>query len=47
VSVFLLVSYLALARPDIQPEVGVAPDSTPPLGSHPEYVTVPAEIDGD
>ena len=42
---FLLVSYLAIARPDIQPEVGVASESRQPLGVAPGYVTVQAEID--
>jgi uncharacterized membrane-anchored protein len=43
VSVFLLVSYLAIARPDIQPEAGIAAESPQPLGATPEYVTVPAD----
>jgi uncharacterized membrane-anchored protein len=38
-SVLLLVSYLAVARPDIQPEVAVSADNAPPLGAAPGYVT--------
>ncbi len=46
VSVFLLVSYLAVAKPDIQAEVDVAVRGRLPLGATPEYVTIRHETDG-
>jgi uncharacterized membrane-anchored protein len=47
ISVFVLVSYLAIARPDIQPEVDVSAESTAAQGVAPGYVTVQAELEAD
>jgi uncharacterized membrane-anchored protein len=47
VSVFVLVCYLAIAKPDIQPEVGLAGDGTLPLGAPAGYVPVRGGLDGD
>jgi uncharacterized membrane-anchored protein len=44
-SVFLLVSYLAIAKPDIQPQAGIAEDVRPTLGATPEYVALRGETD--
>jgi uncharacterized membrane-anchored protein len=46
-SVLVLVSYLAIARPDIQPEIGVSADSAPPLGAIPGYVALGPEPDAE
>jgi uncharacterized membrane-anchored protein len=37
IAVFVLVSYLAIVKPDIQPEVGVAGEGAVPLGATPRF----------
>jgi len=47
ISVFLFVSYLAIARPDIQPEVSVAGESVAAPGVAPGYLAVEGEGDAE
>ncbi len=45
VAVFVLVSYLAIARPDIQPSVGASAKSGRPVSATPEYLPAAVELD--
>jgi hypothetical protein len=45
ISVFLFVSYLAIARPDIQPQAGFSDEIATPLGAMPGFAGVSGEID--
>ncbi len=47
VSVFLLVSYLAIARPDIQREAGIAAEMPVPLGAAPRYAGAQPDTDSE
>ncbi len=47
VAVFVLVSYLAIVRPDIQPSVGASSQSKHSLSPTPEYLAPAVELDID
>ena len=47
VAVFVLVSYLAIRRPDIQPGLGRSAESRSPVSARPEYLAAAVELDTD